>query len=514
MLRLGVDVGGTNTDAVIVSGAKILGTAKVTTTPAVTDGVVAAARAALEASHVRADEVRAVMVGTTHFTNALVERQGLAPTAIVRLGLPATTSVPPFADWPVDLAAAVGAHAHLVGGGHEFDGREIAPLDEAALAETGRTLHQAGVRAVAVVGVFSAVVDAHERRAAAILARAMPGAAISLSHEIGRVGLLERENATALNACLAPLAARTIESIARAIASVAPTARLYLTQNDGTLMRADDAKRTPVLTVASGPTNSMRGAAFLSGMRDAIVVDVGGTTTDVGAVVRGFPREASVAVRVAGVRPNFRMPDLVSIGLGGGSLVADGGARVGPRSVGAALAREARVFGGSTLTATDIAVAGRRADIGDAARVRDLDDALVRRALGTIDAAIADAIDKAKTTARAVSLVLVGGGSVLVSDALTGVSRVTRPAHFAVANAVGAAIAEVSGEIDRVFSLEAIGREEALAEARAEALQRAVAAGASEAGLEIVELEEVPLAYLPSNAVRIRAKAVGALADG
>jgi N-methylhydantoinase A/oxoprolinase/acetone carboxylase beta subunit len=513
MLRIGVDVGGTNTDAVVVSGAEVLGTAKVTTTPDVTGGVVEAARAALEASQVRADAVRAAMVGTTHFTNALVERRDLAPTAIVRLGLPATTSVPPFADWPADLSAAVGAHAHLVGGGHEFDGREIAPLDEHALAEVGRALRAAGVRAVAVVGVFSPVVAEHERRAAAILARELPGAALSLSHQIGRVGLLERENATALNACLEPLAARTIEGIARALAAVTPAARLYLTQNDGTLMRADDAKRTPVLTVASGPTNSMRGAAFLSDVRDAIVADVGGTTTDVGAIVRGFPREASVAVRVAGVRTNFRMPDLVSIGLGGGSLIADGGARVGPRSVGAALTREARVFGGRTLTATDIAVAGGRAAIGDAARVRDIGDALVRRALGTIDAQVADAIDQAKTTADAVPLVLVGGGSVLVSDALTGASRVSRPPHFAVANAVGAAIAEVSGEVDRVFSLDAMGREEALAAARGQATERALAAGADPAGIEIVELEEVPLAYLPSNAVRIRAKAVGALAD-
>lgn len=496
-----------------MDGTRVLGAAKVTTSADVMTGLVAAARDALASSGVAAENVRAAMVGTTHFTNALVERRDLAPTAIVRLGLPATTSVPPFADWPTDLVSAVGGHAHLVGGGHEFDGREIAPLDEAAVAEVGRTLREAGVRAVAIVGVFSAIVDAHERRAAAILVREIPAAAVSLSHEIGRVGLLERENATALNACLAPLAARTIDSITRALAAVAPTARLYLTQNDGTLMRAEDAMRAPVLTVASGPTNSMRGAAFLSDLRDAIVADVGGTTTDVGAIVRGFPREASVAVRVAGVRTNFRMPDLVSIGLGGGSLVADGGARVGPRSVGAALAREARTFGGSTLTATDVAVAGRRAVIGDATRVRDLDDALVLRALGAIDTAIADAIDKAKTTASAVPLVLVGGGSVLVSDALPGVSRVARPKHFAVANAVGAAIAEVSGEVDRVFSLDAIGRDDALADARRQAMQRAVAAGADPAGIEIVELEEVPLAYLPSNAVRIRAKAVGALAD-
>ena len=108
----------------------------------------------------------------------------------------------------------------------------------------------------------------------------------------------------------------------RAIAELGITAPLYLTQNDGTLMSAEFAERYPVLTFASGPTNSMRGAAFLSGLKDAMVVDIGGTTADVGALTHGFPREASVAVDIGGVRTNFRMPDVYSFGLGGGSHVA------------------------------------------------------------------------------------------------------------------------------------------------------------------------------------------------
>ena len=116
-----------------------------------------------------------------------------------------------------------------------------------------------------------------------------------------------------------------------------------------------------MLTFASGPTNSIRGAAFLSGVSDAIVVDIGGTTSDVGALHKGFPRPATVAVEVGGVRTNFRMPDVFSFGLGGGSLVVDGpkGVTVGPRSVGYKLVTEALVFGGSTLTTTDIVVARR-----------------------------------------------------------------------------------------------------------------------------------------------------------
>ena len=109
------------------------------------------------------------------------------------------------------------------------------------------------------------------------------------------------------------------------------------------------AAALPVVSFASGATNSMRGAAYLSGLAEAIVVDVGGTSTDVGQLRRGFPREANSVVEVGGVRTLFRMPDLLSIGLGGGSLVARDPLAVGPHSLGYRLTREALVFGGNTL---------------------------------------------------------------------------------------------------------------------------------------------------------------------
>src|SRR5947207_13469509 len=122
-------------------------------------------------------------------------------------------------------------------------------------------------------------------------------------------------------------------------------------------MLAEVAETYPVYSFASGPTNSMRGAAFLSRLADALVVDVGGTTTDVGDLRHGFPREANNVVEVGGVRTLFRMPDLLSLGLGGGTLVSDDPLTVGPVSVGYRLTERALVFGGDTLTATDIAVA-------------------------------------------------------------------------------------------------------------------------------------------------------------
>ena len=124
---------------------------------------------------------------------------------------------------------------------------------------------------------FSYSVSAIAVRAAAILAEEAPGVAVTLSHELGRIGLLERENAALLNAALSALARRTIAGFREAIAASRIAAPLYLTQNDGTVMSPKTAMRLPVMSFASGATNSMRGAAFLSGMADAIVVDVGGT---------------------------------------------------------------------------------------------------------------------------------------------------------------------------------------------------------------------------------------------
>ena len=453
------------------------------------------------------------MIGTTHFTNAVVEATRLQRTAVIRLGLPATAALPPMIDWPARLRDAVGVHAYLCHGGNEFDGREISALDPDEIRRAAEGIGEAGIDTVAISAVFSPVNSEMEIRAAQLVREVLPGAAISLSHEIGRVGLLERENATILNGCLRRLADHISGALQEAVHAAGITAPLYISQNDGTLMSVEYCRQYPVATFASGPTNSMRGAAFLSGQADCIVVDVGGTTTDIGALQRGFPREASVTVDVGGVRTNFRMPDVVSIGLGGGSLVnqSKSSLGIGPRSVGYEIGRRALVFGGESLTATDLAVAAGMCDIGDPELVQGLDPALVATGVLLIRQKVEDVIDRVKTSAEPLPVVVVGGGSVLLPDRLAGASVVIKPDHFAVANAIGAAIGQVGGEVDRIVSLANMTREEALKSARQEAIDKAVAAGADGSTVEVVEVEEVPLAYLPSSAVRIRMKAVGDL---
>lgn len=511
-MRIGVDVGGTNTDAVVMEGTKVQGWFKTPTTPDVTSGIVTALKGVLEQTKVSSEEIDAIMIGTTHFTNAVVERRRLMETAAVRLGLPATECLPPMVDWPPDLREAIGDHKYLVHGGHEFDGREIASLDEKEIRQVAQDIKKKGIKAIAISAVFSPVNPSFEERAAEIVREEVPDAAITLSHEIGRISLLERENAAILNACLGELAKAIVASFREALKEMGIEAPFYLSQNDGTLMNAEYGEKYPVLTFASGPTNSMRGAAFLSGVKEAVVVDLGGTTSDVGMLVSGFPREASLAVEIGGVRTNFRMPDVLSFGLGGGSIISTDPLRIGPQSVGYELTTKALVFGGSVLTATDVAVAGGLADIGDPRAVKGLDKGSVRDVLDEIQSRVDMAVDRMKISAEPIPVILVGGGTILVSRPVQGASEMVKPEHFPVANAIGAAIAQVGGETDRVYSLEKISREEALAEAKEEARSKAKGAGAEEETIRIVDVEEIPLTYLPSNAVRMRVKAVGDLA--
>ncbi len=509
MSRIGIDVGGTNTDAVLVEGGKVLAAVKSPTTADVSDGVRQALADLIAAAGPipAAGRIEAVMIGTTHFTNAVIERRSLDRVAALRIGLPANAGLPPFIGWPEDLAPVARGRVHMVHGGHEYDGRRLMPLDREAVRDEARRIADSGLRSVAITSCFSPLTDECEREAADIILEEVPEARITLSSAIGRIGLLERENAALLNAALQSLARRTTEAFVAALRDSGIAAPLFMTQNDGTIVQSAVAEREPVYCFASGPTNSMRGAAFLSGIERALVVDVGGTTSDVGAIERGFPRQANAAVEIGGVRTLFRMPDLTSIGLGGGTEITDGGRRIGPGSVGFRLPQKALAFGGDTLTATDIAVAAGRLDLGDRARLAGLSPALVAASLDRMEHMITEAVDRMRTDATPLPLLAVGGGSFLVPDRMEGISDVVRVEHHAVANAVGAAIAQVSGEVDRIFT--GIDREAALEAARSEAARRAIDAGAEEVGLQTLEVEDIPIAYLPGNARRVRVRVVG-----
>ena len=239
-LRIGVDVGGTNTDAVLMDNRRVVAKLKTPTTEDVTSGITTAIRSVLTQSGTETSAVASVMIGTTHFTNAIVERRHLEPVAVIRIGLPATAALPPMIDWPEDLVATIKGATYLVHGGYEFDGRKISEFDPAeireAAAKTSRPRASARSRSAPSSPRSTTIRRTWRPK---LWPKRFRAVTISKSNEIGRIGLLERENAAILNACLRGLADRTVNAFEKAIADLGISAPLYLTQNDGTLMAAE-----------------------------------------------------------------------------------------------------------------------------------------------------------------------------------------------------------------------------------------------------------------------------------
>lgn len=516
MYKLGIDVGGTNTDAVLIDeNRSVVADIKYPTSADIYDGILGALRTVLEVSGVDRSQIGQAMLGTTQCTNAIVERKRLAPIGILRIGAPATTGIRPMVDWAEDIRkVAVGST--IIRGGFEYDGKELAPLDTDAARAFFTEMKEKGVKSIAISCVFSTVRNDHELEAARLCREVMgDDVHISVSSEIGSMGLIERENATILNAALWQVAERFTDGFAKSLRDEGITnADVYLSQNDGTLMTMEHARRYPILTVACGPTNSIRGASYLSDRKDAIVVDVGGTTTDLGVIQNGFPRESSVAVTIGGVRTNFRMPDVISIGLGGGSIVRvkpDGSVTVGPDSVGYEITKKAMVFGGDVMTATDVAVRLGMVDLGDKSRVASIPQDTAEKAMDVIRSLVEDSVDAMKVSNADVDLILVGGGSIILPSRLSGAASVVKPDHFGCANAIGSAISKVSGTYEKLMNYDELPREQSLEKAKQEAIALAVEAGAVESTVEIIEMEDVPLAYYPGNTNRVKIKAAGDL---
>lgn len=533
-MRIGVDVGGTNTDAVLMDGRSIICAYKASTTYDLTSGILEAIEYLLDNIGIESSAIESVMIGTTHFTNALIERNGLLEVAVIRLASPSGHSVVPKVSWPEDLVSAIGDHTYLLPGGYEFDGREITPFDEEAVRRAAKDISQKGLKTVAISSVYASINQEMENRAATIVRQENPGIYITLSSDIGGVGLIERENATIMNASCTELACRVVKAFGEALKKIDIIAPVYFSQNDGTLISGELVERFPIFTFASGPTNSIRGAAFLSGVEDGIVMDIGGTTCDVGVLQKGFPRESCFDVDIGGVRTNFRMPDILAIGIGGGSRIhcpienlastertAEVSAfledvQIGPDSVGHDLMIHGLVFGGDTLTTTDISVAAnptlaKELGIGESERVQHLSPIFVSGVRAKIRGICGDTVDRMKTEAGDVPVILVGGGHILLGHDLPGASQMIRPRYAEVANAVGAAIAQIGGVVDKIYSYQEQSRESALDQAKQEAIEAALQAGGTAGTARIVDVEEIPMAYVPGESVRIKVKAVAEL---
>ncbi len=418
----------------------------------------------------------------------------------------------PRADWPEDLAEATDGGSYMIHGGHLYDGRALSDIQETELTELTQTLYDTRPASVVVSCAFSPTQPEQEDKLVARLAEALPGVRICASHLMGGLGLIERENASILNASLLDFADRVANALVGSSKKLGLNCPVYVSQNDGTLIDLERVRQFPALTSASGPTNSIRGAWALTGLADAIVIDVGGTTSDIGALKNGFPRQSNLVIDVGGARANFRMPDVLAIGLGGGSLIGRDGRSCGPQSVARELRQKALCFGGKVMTLTDVAISQGRLTIVGASESKPVASEVCEAVDSLVVEKLAAAVDLMKPGGAVLPVILVGGGAPLIpGDTLAGCPLV-RPDNADVANAIGASIAQVSGEAEDMRIAGGDSREVVIERLTAMASEKALAAGADSATINIVNVEEVDIPYMATDTSRIRVSVVGDLA--
>lgn len=322
-LGLGIDAGGTYTDAVIVEFAtqRVLAKAKALTTKDDLSVGVANAIGKLPAEMVSRAEL--VSLSTTLATNAIVEGKG-GRVGMLLLGFDA-----------YDLARISHHPRRTVAGRTDITGKELEPLDEDGVREAARELlEREAVDALAVSGMISVMNPAHEIRAKAII-RELTDKPVVCGHELGmQLDTIKRSTTAALNARLLPIIAELIAHVKVVMGDFGIHAPLMVVRGDGTLMSEELARRTPVETILSGPAASVCGAQFLSKIPNGLVVDIGGTTSDIALLVDGNPIVAPKGARVGEWSTNVRAVDIETVGLGGDSVVAltkDRRVTIGPR---------------------------------------------------------------------------------------------------------------------------------------------------------------------------------------
>ena len=339
---IGVDTGGTYTDAVVIEarGHRIIATAKAITTKGdLAVGVTEAISKAISQASSQAQgqlphtlppqSIAMLSVSTTLATNAVVEGHGSA-TGVVLIGFDAA-----MVERTGIAKAFPGIPIAVVGGGHNHNGDALCPLDTEALAAALDGM-DAKVEAYSVASTFAVRNAAHEQAARALIV-ARTGKPVTLSTELSSALDAPRRALTAvLNARLIPRISGLIEAVQRAMLRLGIQCPLMIVKGDGSLALAESVATRPIETVLSGPAASLVGAQWLSGLDNFILSDMGGTTTDLGVLVAGRPRIKEEGAEVGGWRTMVRAMDVRTIGLGGDSEIAvlpNGRITVGPQRV-------------------------------------------------------------------------------------------------------------------------------------------------------------------------------------
>jgi N-methylhydantoinase A len=482
--RLGIDVGGTFTDVVLLSEetGEVRHTKVITSRADPAASVLEGVSRALREFAVDPEEVAAVLHGTTIATNALIERRGARTALLTSRGMRDVLEIgrqirPSLFDWFADKPEP------LVPRGLRFEldervnakGEPLASPSEDETRAVVERLKSEGVESVAICFLFSFLRPEHEERVAAVVRREMPGASISLSSQVlPEYREYERASTTVANAYLTPILSRYAARLGTSLGEMGLSAKLHLLQSNGGVAPLESAREMAITTALSGPAGGVTGASHLSsslGIRDVISMDMGGTSCDVCLIRDGLPSWTTEAP-VAGLPVRVPMIAVEAIGAGGGSVIwvdSGGALRVGPHSAGSDPGPASYGRGGQLPALTDAHVVlgtvlpdyfpqkGIQLDAGAAAKALgsvaeplalSIEDAAVG-AIRIINHHIAQAV-RGISVARGhdprdfVLLAFGGAGPMhacFVADEL-GIRRIVLPFAAGVFSALGAALAD------------------------------------------------------------------------
>ncbi|BBI16713.1 hydantoinase/oxoprolinase family protein [Neochlamydia sp. S13] len=509
--KIGIDIGGTNTDVVLLdSDNEVIACAKTATTPDLNTGIKTALKQILDEASIIREDITGIFLGTTQVANAIHQQDNLYRVGVIRIAGHHPQSLPSCLLWPPALKKSMYVDTITINGGFECHGDPITPINPAEIRSALKELLKKNIESLAVIGVYASLNSHHELLVKEIAQEMTQGELpISLSHQIGGAGFIERENSTILNAALKQVMPTAFKNLVAICGDLGIACPLWITQNDGSVADLANANEYPIFTISAGPTNSFIGGSRLAQKEDAIVIDIGGTSTDIGIVRKGIPRRCFNNSCIGGVTLNFPMPDVYSIALGGGSQIqiTQEKIHIGPKSCGNKTFSQSLSFGGKQLTLTDIALALGYVDIAGA---RPQNVSLPRKGckavIDEVVKQIYELISKIGPEERSLPVIMIGGGSALLPQHLFDGRFIIPPyAHYA--NAFGAALATISATIDTVVSLE--HRQETLEELQQQAIQAAIQKGADFKTVSIVDIEILPYHYIPNRMARVIVKASG-----
>ena len=459
---IGLDVGGTHTDVVLLGPSGILREIKVPTNP---ENLLESVLSGLDAvtDGIPLEKITRVVLSTTLTTNAVIQKK-FPPVGMIVMAGP---GIHP------DLYRT-GDHYHVVSGALDHRGREVAGISPSEIRGVADTLARAQVRLVGVVGKFSVKNPAHELAVKKILGDAFDR--VVLSHEIsGQLNFPRRIATTYLNAAVYPIHKTFFEAVENALACRGLSIPLRVLKPDGGNMNLKASANLPGNTILSGPAASVMGALPHAAQdRETLVLDIGGTTTDMAILIQGVPLLDPMGIDIAGFKTNIRAIKALSVGIGGDSLVAvhNGSLSIGPGRLGPAMA-----FGGEHPTPTDALVFLGKIKAGDPERaaqgIHRLAEALgvsseetafavfdqvcrdiLAAAQNMIDAingkpvyTVHEMLDTYQVTPR--EILVLGGPAACFAEHLSALSGLPARAvpHWQVANAIGAAMARTTCDV-------------------------------------------------------------------